>query len=302
VGDVHRRERRREAVGEGHVVEPDHRHVGRAAQARLGERGVGAQGEQVVRRDDAGRPRAGEEPAGCLLAGGDREGVRLRDQAALDGKSGVLHRLDEPSVAQEPGRRRLRAGDVGDAGVAELGQVPHRHRRPAAVVGDDREDPAALDRPVHEHDRESRRDRVGHHRMAALGRRDDEAVDLARDQRLEPLALAGRVAVCRGHQGRVARGVEDAFDAADDGREERILEVGDEHPDAERAPGLQPARDRVQRVAELACDLLDALGGGRVHERARARVEHPRHGARMDSGGSGDVAHGDLRLRHGRSL
>jgi len=300
VGDVDRRQRRVEPVGERHVVEADHRHVAGAVEAGVGERGVGAERQQVVRRHDSGgRLRRGEQRAGSSGAARDREGLAVGDLLRPDGEAGISHRLDEAAVAQEAGRGRLRPGDVADAGVAEPGQVGDRRRRPAAVVRHDREDAAAVDGAVDEDDGEIRRDRVGDDRMAALGRRDHEAVDLARDQRLEPLPLLGRLAVGRRDEGGVPGRVEHPLDAANDGREQRVLEVGDQHPDGERAPRLQPARDRVQRVAHLARGLLDPPGRDRIHQLARARVQHARDRARMHPRGTGDVAHGDLPLRHG---
>jgi len=300
VGDVDRRQRRGEPVGERHVVEPDHRHVARAVEAGVGERGVGPERQQVVRRHDArGRLRRGQQRPGGPGPAGDGERLALRDLLAADGEAGVAHRLDEPAAAQQAGGGRLRPGDVADAGVAETGQVGDRGRRPAPVVRHDGEDAAAVDGAVDEDDGQVRRDGVGDDRMAALGRRDHEAVDLARDQRLEPLPLPGRLAVGRGDEGGVPGGVEHPLDAADDGREERVLEVGDQHPDGERPPRLQPARDRIQRVAHLARGLLDPVGRGGIHQLARPRVEHARDGARMHPGGAGDVAHRDLPLRHG---
>ena len=173
---------------------------------------------------------------------------------------------------------------------------------PRRSSGIDGQRPAAVDGAVHQDDREARGNGVRDDRVPALRRRDDEAVHLACDQGLEALALAGGLAVRGRDQRRVAGGVEHPLDPADDGREERVGEVGDEHADAERPPRLEATGDRVQRVAHLARDVLDAVGGGGIHQRPRARVEDARDGARMDARRAGDVAHRDLPLHHRLTL
>ena len=106
--------------------------------------------------------------------------------------------------------------------------------------------------------------------------------------RSTPLAL--RVVVGVGDQRRVAGLAEPVVEAADDRREERVLDVGHEHADRVAAVRLQPARERVRPVAELLRHLPHAPHGLVAHERLGLRVQRARDGAGVHAGHPRHVA------------
>ena len=64
-----------------------------------------------------------------------------------------------------------------------------------------------------------------------------------------------------GQQGDVARRRETVFQASDDGREQRVIDIRDDDPDRERPPGLETSGQVVGLVAQG--------GGGGQHPRRR---------------------------------
>ena len=80
---------------------------------------------------------------------------------------------------------------------------------------------------------------------------------------------------------------------ADDAREERVLDVGNDDADGARGAGAQVAGDVVGTVVELADGVPDALGQLAADE-LRAR-QHARDGGRRDIGAFRDFVNGRRR-------
>src|SRR5205807_410998 len=104
----------------------------------------------------------------------------------------------------------------------------------------------------------------------------DQAVHAPADHVLQDHALALLVVVGVGEDGRVARRPERVLDAADDGREDRVGDVGDEHADDPRAVGLQPVGDGIgtgRMGFSMAARLLKKGAQVTVWNRTRAKAE-----------------------------
>ena len=95
--------------------------------------------------------------------------------------------------------------------------------------------------------------------------------------RLVP-AFLPRVVVGVGEHERVSRLGQSVLGAANHRREERVRDVGNEHPDRERPARLEPARHAVHPIPERVGGLADALHGLRAHHRRRSLVERARGG------------------------
>ena len=106
----------------------------------------------------------------------------------------------------------------------------------AVVLGD----------PVHQHDWHASPDGVVQQRVAQVRGGQHVAVDVPGAHLLEHALLAGVVAVGVADQRDVAVGVQPVLEAADHRREERVVQVGDQHADGVRAARAQAAGDGVR--------------------------------------------------------
>jgi hypothetical protein len=141
----HGGERRPEPVDERHVVEADHRDVIRALQADVVERAVAPYREHVVGRGHRGEAAFhGQQLAGTAGAFLDRVPAGVGDQVFPDLQPVGRHALAEPAQAAHAGGGLLRAGDMGDAGVAEPGQMADGHPGALLVVDRDRGEAVVL--------------------------------------------------------------------------------------------------------------------------------------------------------------
>src|SRR3954471_22244649 len=143
--------------------------------------------------------------------------------------------------------------------MAEIGQVLDRELYPLAVVRGRRWKRPILGAAVYEHERHAGVGDLVEQLVVEPGGCGDETVHLPGPHRPEDDAFALGIVLGAGDHRRVARLIEPVLDAADDGREERVLDVRDENANRVRTVGLQPARDRIWVIAELIGRLDDAL-------------------------------------------
>ena len=140
--------------------------------------------------------------------------------------------------------------------------------------------------PVDHDHRHAAGGRLVQERVVEQGGGDDEAVDLAGLHRREVGGRARGVVVGVGGEDGVAAVGQRVLDAADDRREQRVGQVGDQHAHRLRPAGLQAAGDRVDLVAQGRGDLAHARDRGRPDEAAGGLVQraggrggvHPRGG------------------------
>ncbi len=168
------------------------------------------------------------------------------------------------SEAAQPGGAGgdvLRAGDVPDPGVPERGQVGDRRPHALLVVHRDGGERVVLRGAVHQHDRDFVLGRLGEDRAARDRGREHEPVHVPGPHLVEDQLLLGQVGVGVADQRHVAVLGEPVLDAADHRREQRVVEVGDQHADRVRAAGPQAARHRVGPVAEPVGRLADPARG-----------------------------------------
>ena len=113
---------------------------------------------------------------------------------------------------------------------------------------------------------------------------DDDPVDAAGLEALQMRSLTVRQAVGVAEEDVEAAWGSDVLDAAEQGGEEGVGDVGDDHGEHVRLAQLQPASDPVGLVAGLAQQRLDARPGAGGDPQARIVVRHPRDGGRVDVG------------------
>ena len=211
------------------------------------------------------------------------------------------HALPEPAEPAHAGRCLLGPRDVRDAGVTEPGQVADGHPGALLVVDRDRGKAVVLREPVHQHHRQVGRRRLGEQAIVQGGGGEHETVDVTGPHLLEDQALPAGVGVGVADQGHVARRGELVFQAADDRREERVVQVRNQHPDRVRAAGPQAARNRIGPVAELGGGGRHPASGVLADQDAGFRIERAGRGGRMDTGRSSHISQGGRPLRHDSS-
>jgi len=126
---------------------------------------------------------------------------------------------------------------------------------------------------VHQDDRDVALGRLGEDRAAGDRGGEHEPVHVPGPHLVEDQLLLGQVIVGVAEQRDVAVLGEAVIDAAHDGGEQRVVEVGDQHADRVRAAGPQAARDRVGPVAEAAGGLADPAGRLLADQEPGPRVE-----------------------------
>ena len=282
MGDAHGRERRREAVGERHVVVAGHRHVARAREPAARELVVTPEREQIVRGHERGHGGvAVEQCGGGRNARGDAVARRLGDQRIARLQSVCAQRGDEARAPCGAGGEPARPGDVRDASMSEPHEVVDGERDPARVVVRDRRRVPRVAAAVHQHHRQSELAAARDEGIAVRYGGENHPVDAAGGQTLERLAGAVGIVVGVGDDRGIAGVAERALDAAQDRRKDRVREVGDQHADRGRTPSAQACRHRVRDVAQPAGHRAHALGHRRGHELARAGAQRAGHGRRV---------------------
>jgi hypothetical protein len=214
----------------------------------------------------------------------------------------------EGLVTIESGRVVERPRQMRDATVPQREQVLHRQPHAHSVVRGGGAHRQLLLTPVHEHEIYARFEQGVVQPVIAARCGGDDPVDLpgAHGLRVEQLPLGIVVGV--GNQRRVSRRLESVLDAAQDGREKRVRQVGDQHTDGVRPVRLEPTGDRIRLVAEFLGRLEHAPRGFLVHQRARLLVEGSGYRGRVDASDPRDIsqrhrcARSGVRNRHHRAL
>ena len=264
---AHRRQRRREVRGLGHVVEPRHRDVARDRATRLVQRPEEPERHLVVGDEDGGHVGVRRELLAERVAGG---GAPVAGQAAGRLDPGPTQRAlpsDDALLRLVP---VLRAADVPDVPVTPLEEVPgHGDRSGDLIDGDKRH--SALRPTLGGHDRDVLRELQDGVRGLVLRGDHEDSLHALDPKALERLEHRGPVERLEAHRAdEVARLVRGAVDP-----EQRRRGTVERRVDPDDAEGLGPPR------REGAC------------HRVRAVVEHPH---RFQDGRSG-VGPGPARSR-----
>ena len=226
------------------------------------------------------------------LAGGEQ--FPAAAQPLLQGVAGRVHDLGLPrgqlvrghasaETAEPLGARRdvLRAGDVADPGVPERDQVGDRRPHARLAVRRDRREGIVLRGAVHQHHGHVGLGRLGEDGAAGDRGRQHEPVHVPGAHLVEDELFLGQVGVGVAEQRDVTAGGEPVLKTAHDRREQRVVEVGDQHADGVRAAGPQAARHRVGPVAEPVGRLADPARGLLADQEPGSRVQRAGRGGRV---------------------
>jgi len=170
-----------------------------------------------------------------------------------------------------------------------MDQVTDGHPGALLVVDRDRGKAVVLREPVHQHYGQVSRRHLGEQAVVQSGGSEHKAVDVTGPHLLEDQPLSVGVGVGVADQGHVARPGELVFQAADDRREDRVVQVRNQHPNRVRTAGPQAARHRIGPVAELGGGSRHPARGILADQDAGFRIERARRGGRMDTGRSSHI-------------
>ncbi len=258
------------------------------------ERGDGADRQTIIgadQRREIRPPRKqflGARFAFLLVeAGGEGDQRRVRVEA----ERGAM--ALEGAVALDAGRHRLWAGDIGDAAVSEAGEVAEHVEDSAVLVIDDGGYRIVLDAPVDGDDRHSVCGQARYRLVLALDACQDQSVDPARTQEIGDLGLAVEAAVRVGQHRKITVLRQGVLDAADDGREHRVGDVGNDDADRAGAICLQRQGGGVRPVVEALADAHDILDHLRPDQMARTGIERARDRRDVNAGLPCDILQSD---------
>ena len=185
--------------------------------------------------------------------------VGAAHERAVEAHAGVLERGAVAVEALVGRRQPARAEHAADTAVAPLEQVRGGVPAAADVVDEDGVDAAVVGATVDGDDRDALAREAVEVRVARRGDGDDDAGHPLADGDVDVPGLLGDVLIGVAQHEAVAVGVGDVLDAAHDGCEEGVLDVGDDdRPDADllAAQGLS----RTERlVVELGDGPPDAF-------------------------------------------
>ena len=248
--------------------------------------------DEVVEGDDRGGARRQDVLGGAISVLDLRP---ARDVEHVD--SGVPgDELGEPATTESVGVGLRRAGEVGDARVAERHEMLAERADRMLVVDRQLRRRVARDRTVHDDDRA----RAGEQGLEPLGghARRDEHERVAPGAGLDrDLLLVGHAFGRVGHEHAVAVEGGLATQPLQHPLEHRVLEVGDDEGDGVAAPAHEVACHLARRVVQL-LDGFAHLGRDRRVDRLVA-VQHPGHGRLRDARVLGDLRDRDLPGRVG---
>ena len=240
------------------------------------ERGDGTDRQTIIGADQRREvPAPGQQLLGPRIAlllveaGGEDDQRRV----AVEAKCGSMPL--EGTVPFDAGRHRLRTGDIGDTAVSKPGEVAEHVEDAGVLVVDHGRNRVVVNPPVDGDDRQPVGGQARHRLVLALDAGQDQSVDPTGTQEIGDLGLAVETAVGIGKHRKIAVLRQGIFDAADDGWEHRVGDVGNDDPDRAGAICLQRQGGGVRPVVEALADAHDVLDHLRSDEVARAGIERP---------------------------
>ena len=286
---AHGGHRRRRVGCTRQVVDADDGHVVRHAHAAPVHRHARTEGGLVVGGEHRGEGLAAvEQPVHRQQAAAFQE-VALHDQLRPQRHAGLAQRALVAGAAFGGVGVVGRAGDVGDAPVAEAEQVARGEVAADFLVEREGAHLRRIELPAGDDDRLVACE-LGDLPVVEVAGEDDQAVDAPRHQQAHALGLLGRVPVAADDDRRIAGAGQTGLDALHGAAVERALDVLREDAHRHRRARLQAAREQVGAEIEPADRLFD--GAALVGSDPRRAVEDARHRARRDPGLARDVQNG----------
>src|SRR6185437_8027311 len=130
-------------------------------------------------------------------------------------------------------------------------------------------------------------------RIAPRGRAQDQTVDLPAHHLGQGAFLARRIVLGVADNRDIAAFVEYVFDAEQDRRIKRAVDVRHDDADNARSTSAQTGGKRIGAIAEPLGRLEHALGDAVGDLATGRRIHRPRYGGEMHAGGARYLAHGD---------
>ena len=272
-------------------------------EAEVAQRPDDPDGDEVLAGEDGRRRVRAQEQLARGGAGSVAVGQAPPLERPVVGQAGAGQRLAVAAAALRRREDRRAVAEEGDAPMTGGDQVLDGGAGAADVVGQHRIGVDESGRPVHEDQRRAAAPLALEVALIATAGHDDQAVDAARRERLDELALALLVLVGRAGEGEGPVVASDVLDAPVDRREERVRDVAEDQAQAARLPvgAAQRAGRQVPPVAEDLDRVTDADGEILAHVPA---VDDARDGRDAHAGDARDVLHrGSSRGRggHGRT-
>ena len=199
-------------------------------------------------------------------------------------------------AAQHAGADRRLAGQVADSNVAEADQVLGGEGGAHHVIGADERVYAFLAEPVDEHVRRALVAQPRHGWVLQKRAGQDHAVDPAGRQAVQVSALALGDAVGVAEEHLVATRRRAVLDAAEQGSEEWVRNVWDDHSQHQCLAQLQPAGDAVGSILGLTEKGFDSSPSRHCDTQSGVVVGDARHGRGVHIGPGRELFE---RYRHG---
>jgi hypothetical protein len=121
---------------------------------------------------------------------------------------------------------------------------------------------------------------------------EEKALDPLVDQVVDEGDLSPCVVARVSNDRRIARRREGLRDAAENRREHRVGQIGEDHADKVGPAGAQARGHAVGLIAETARDLADPVGDVVGHQMALPGIERARDGRDVDAAGRRDLLEG----------
>jgi hypothetical protein len=265
---------------------PDDGHVARAHEAPRGTGAIGAQRQKIVGSGDCGHVvtrhqlERGDLARLTRISGCGHPGV-------CDADPQILHGRNKTGAAQGSSREILRPGQMSYAAVPQRGEMADGENHAGGIVRHDRGRTLALLRAIDEHGRRSRREAGAQHRIVLARGRQDQPVHAALHQFLDEPHLFRLALPGIDEQRGISASRQCALDAAKNGAEHGIGDVGHDDADQSRPTGAQARGQRVAPVTQPPRGLHDAPRHIARHQMPGRRIERPRGRRAMHARGIG---------------
>ncbi|MCY1306715.1 hypothetical protein D9M70_565890 [compost metagenome] len=126
----------------------------------------------------------------------------------------------------------------------------------------------------------------------------NEAVDTTIPEHFEKTNFALAFAIGVDDDRRISERFQNAFDSAQDRREDGVCDVGDDHADRHRPVGAEPEGNAIGAIVQPFRRRLDLCHDFRRDALSLSGVKRARHGRHVNAGRARDVLQGGSFLLH----